>query len=760
VLSGAGTDGTTLNNYAGVGAEVRVFMELTEKNQPDVQGNYACQTNRAVNWANVFAAINSNYHFLENNVVRVPDAVAHPGYIGYVNLNPRTAICYNSNYVFFIVVDGRSAQSAGIGCADLGYWAKNVLGATDGVNNDGGGSSVMVVNSVIQNVPSDGSERAVCNGLYMANVVTKTQSTTFTASQQVTATGAANVRLGPGTNYYNFAAITNGETGSVLSHAVNGVRAKGYNWWKCDFNGKVGWVAESLLSGGAIPGKCIKNADAEGGFTLVNGSYIANSWTEFEGAYGTNVTGYDETTIRHGGGHSQRIRTWGVGTTSGGCYQRMPATPGSNYTVSVWIYAGDTGSSCSLGVDPSGGTNPNSGVTWSTATTSVSWVQKSVTITAASDLITIYYKVADTDNNKHNGYFDDAAPACTAGPTITLNPTATNLCAGGTVVFKVAATGSGTLAYQWQKNQANLSNGGHYSGVTTTNLTVSTVDTNDAANYRCVVTDANGSTPSGEAALSLKLATTITQQPANATVFTGGTTNFTVAATGDGTITYQWQKNQTNISNGGHYSGCTTATLTISSADANDAANYRCVVTAGCGSTTSFQAALTVNSCSTPTLLNPSFELSNISGVATNWTGYQRTPNPTTVWTIQTASPPTGGGLQYQQMANTSSTGGGGVRQNVTGCTIGATYTIAGWMRGNSTSATCTVKCSPTASTTWSTAINLTPAQTYSGSTWTAFSGTVVATGTSMTIWLDGQTGGTGLNKAECFDAITVTCAP
>ena len=27
-----------------------------------------------------------------------------------------------------------------------------------------------------------------------------------------------------------------------------------------------------------------------------------------------------------------------------------------------------------------------------------------------------------------------------------------------------------------------------------------------------------------------------------------------------------------------------------------------------------------------------------------------------------------------------------------------------------------------------------------------------------MTLWLDGQTGGTGLNKAECFDAVTVTC--
>ena len=57
------------------------------------------------------------------------------------------------------------------------------------------------------------------------------------------------------------------------------------------------------------------------------------------------------------------------------------------------------------------------------------------------------------------------------------------------------------------------------------------------------------------------------------------------------------------------------------------------------------------------------------------------------------------------------------MRQNVTGCTIGATYTIAGWMRGNSASySTCTVKVSPTASTNWSTAINLNPPQTYTGS--------------------------------------------
>ena len=181
-----------------------------------------------------------------------------------------------------------------------------------------------------------------------------------------------------------------------------------------------------------------------------------------------------------------------------------------------------------------------------------------------------------------------------AGPTITQHPAPQNVCPGSAATFTVAATGQGTLAYQWQKNGANLSNGGHYSGVTTATLTVSPADSSDVASYRCVVTDANGTAASNEAALSLRASTTITQHPSSQSVASGGTAVFTVAASGDGTLTYQWQKNGANLSNGGHYSGVTTATLTISNCDAGDAADYRCVVTAGCGTATSNAATLTV----------------------------------------------------------------------------------------------------------------------------------------------------------------------
>jgi GH25 family lysozyme M1 (1,4-beta-N-acetylmuramidase) len=252
----------------------------------------------------------------------------------------------------------------------------------------------------------------------------------------------------------------------------------------------------------------------------------------------------------------------------------------------------------------------------------------------------------------------------------------------------------------------------------------------------------------------------IGNQPANTSVATNGTTSFSVLAYGGLPLSYQWQKNSNNLANSGHYSGCTTNAMTITGADSSDVGSYRCVVTNVLGSKTSSNATLNlIVSCEPNALLNGSFEEgNNACGVATNWIPYQRQPVPGTTWSIQNAAPPAGAGSRYQQILNTSSTGGGGVRQDVTGCTVGATYRIAGWMRGNSASATCRITCSPTASASWATAIDLTPAQSYSGSTWTAFSGTVMATSAKMTIWLDGQTGGSELNKAECFDAVTVTC--
>ncbi len=86
--------------------------------------------------------------------------------------HPRTAIGYSQDKTkaYLIVIDGRQNNySAGATTGQVASILK-ALGAYDGVNLDGGGSSAMVVNGNIVNKPSDRPERTVANG-YM--VVTK-----------------------------------------------------------------------------------------------------------------------------------------------------------------------------------------------------------------------------------------------------------------------------------------------------------------------------------------------------------------------------------------------------------------------------------------------------------------------------------------------------------------------------------------------------------------------------------------------------------
>jgi subtilisin-like proprotein convertase family protein len=192
------------------------------------------------------------------------------------------------------------------------------------------------------------------------------------------------------------------------------------------------------------------------------------------------------------------------------------------------------------------------------------------------------------------GSVTSSAPALTlkTATSITGQPAAQNVCAGANVTFSVTGSGDGTLTYQWQTNGVNIVNGSHYGGCTSATLGVTNVSSVDAVSYRCVVSGGCGSVTSSAPALTLKAGTTITQQPSGQTVNAGGTANFSVAATGEGVLTYQWRKNGTNISDGGHCSGVATATLTISSADTNDVASYGCVVSGGCGSVTSSSVAL------------------------------------------------------------------------------------------------------------------------------------------------------------------------
>jgi hypothetical protein len=181
-------------------------------------------------------------------------------------------------------------------------------------------------------------------------------------------------------------------------------------------------------------------------------------------------------------------------------------------------------------------------------------------------------------------------------PSITTQPSNQTVCSSGSASFIVAARGTPAPTYQWRKGTTNLTDGGNISGATTTTLTINPVSAGDAAsNYNCVATNSNGSATSNDVSLTVNVAASITGQPSNQAVCTGGSASLSVTATGSPAPTFQWRKGTTNLANGGHIAGATTATLTISPAGAGDAAaNYNCVVTNTCGSGTSNNATLTV----------------------------------------------------------------------------------------------------------------------------------------------------------------------
>ncbi|MEV0404024.1 phosphodiester glycosidase family protein [Actinoallomurus sp. NPDC050550] len=85
---------------------------------------------------------------------------------------PRTGagVSRNGRRLYLVVVDGRLANSAGMTVAELSAFLAQV-GADDGMNMDGGGSSTFAVRGpgepsvTVRNTPSDGSERPVANGI-------------------------------------------------------------------------------------------------------------------------------------------------------------------------------------------------------------------------------------------------------------------------------------------------------------------------------------------------------------------------------------------------------------------------------------------------------------------------------------------------------------------------------------------------------------------------------------------------------------------
>jgi hypothetical protein len=166
-----------------------------------------------------------------------------------------------------------------------------------------------------------------------------------------------------------------------------------------------------------------------------------------------------------------------------------------------------------------------------------------------------------------------------AAPVVGVEPTSATINAGGNATFLSSAIGSPTPTEQWQVSTdggatfTNVTNGGVYSGATTTTLSISSgIAAMNGNEYRDVFTNGNGNTSTNPATLTVDFAPTITTNPTNQTINAGGTASFTVAAAGNPAPAVQWQVSTdggatfNNLTNTGIYSGATSDTLTVAGA--------------------------------------------------------------------------------------------------------------------------------------------------------------------------------------------------
>lgn len=220
-------------------------------------------------------------------------------------------------------------------------------------------------------------------------------------------------------------------------------------------------------------------------------------------------------------------------------------------------------------------------------------------------------------------------------PTINSQPVDQTVLAGSSATFQVAATGDGTLSYQW------IFNGSPMAGETNSTLVLTHVALSAAGGYSVSVSNAAGPMVSAVARLTVvKLAAppTIQAGPQSVTAQAGSRASFSVSASGDGVLAYQWLFNSAAIP------GETNSTLVLTHVTLASAGGYSVQVSNTAGDVVSGLAQLSVFNPPTPPTI-------------------QAEPQPVTVFAGGTASfqvSASGDGvLAYQWLFNNAPISGG-----------------------------------------------------------------------------------------------------
>jgi hypothetical protein len=186
-----------------------------------------------------------------------------------------------------------------------------------------------------------------------------------------------------------------------------------------------------------------------------------------------------------------------------------------------------------------------------------------------------------------------------ASPTIITQPVGATVAPGGTTTFDVVASGTPALSYQWYVIPAGQTTGVAVSGATSDSYTVpgsATAVGDDQNQYYVVVTNAYGQAVSQPATLAVGSGILIIQQPVTQYVDVGSAATFTVTATSNLPLTYQWYEAAPGSSTFTAIAGATSSTYTSGATASTDSGSVFYVIVSNgvTASVTSVSAGLFV----------------------------------------------------------------------------------------------------------------------------------------------------------------------
>jgi N-acetylneuraminic acid mutarotase len=198
------------------------------------------------------------------------------------------------------------------------------------------------------------------------------------------------------------------------------------------------------------------------------------------------------------------------------------------------------------------------------------------------------------------GLFFVLLPSCGGGggsmppnvPNVIVQPTSVTAAQNGSVNFTIGVSGNGTLSYEWRHNGTAV-------GTNSATLKLTDIQLDAAGSYDCVITNTIGgasqTATSQAATLTVAQLPSISTQPMTSTLAQGSSVTLTVAASANGTLSYQWNLNGTAVN------GATSPTLTLQNLQPNENGAYTCAVT----NTLNGVAATTSSVAATLTVLAP-----------------------------------------------------------------------------------------------------------------------------------------------------------